>query len=75
MSISILHDTLKICPTSSHSAPAVRSATRVWEMLRRRAMIAVWSTNLSAPNWSKKRADTRKTMSTEMISHCNIGDR
>ena len=41
---------------SSHSAPAVSSAMRVTDTPRRRAVMAVWSTNLSAPMSSKTTA-------------------
>lgn len=41
--------------TSSHSAPAVTSAITVSGIPVQRATMAVWSTNLSAPNSSRNK--------------------
>lgn len=54
--------------TSSHSAPAVRSAIRVGGMRRRAATLAVWSTNLSAPNSRTKRPATKAAMLKQTLS-------
>jgi hypothetical protein len=48
--------------TSSHSPPAVRRPTIVSGMPVRRATIAVWSINLSAPNSNRKRVATKAAM-------------
>ena len=54
--------------TSSHSAPAVKSPINACEIPVRRATMAVWSMNLSAPNSSTNKAHMKEATLKAMIS-------
>ena len=54
--------------TSSHSAPAMSSATNVGGIRRREATFAVLSRNLSAPHSRTKRAAMKAAMLKQTLS-------
>ena len=66
--IELYENNRTICDTSSHSAPAVSKATKVSEILSRRATIAVLSINTSAPHSRTNNPEMNAALLNKIVS-------